>query len=158
MLCKCARDAIHATAVRTCEQLSCWKLLFVEIVVLCATSVPLGDVEVIPDDDETPDIGQDAKQDTTVEDIQYADPASKDESIASKRDNILLHPEAKSLEEIIGAKVVTNVLVGDKNPRNFWFQGYPSHVWRVARAYSEDQICPTERSQINGGSNKHVQV
>ena len=77
---------------------------------------------MIPDDDETPDIGQDAKQDATMEDIQDDDPASKEESIASKGDNILLHPEAKSLEEIIGAKVVTNVLVGDKNPRNFGFR------------------------------------
>ena len=90
------------------------------------------DVEVIPDDDDTPDIGQDAKQDTTMEDIQDDDPAPKEESIASKRDNILLHPEAKSLEEIIGAKVVANVLVGDKNPRNFGFQGHPSYVWRIA--------------------------
>ena len=76
------------------------------------------DVEVIPDDDESPDIEQDTRQDTTTEDIQDADQASREEAIASKRDNILLHPEAKSLEEIIGAKVSTNVLVGDKNPRN----------------------------------------
>ena len=38
------------------------------------------DVEVIPDDDETPDIEQDAKQDTTMEDIQDADQASREET------------------------------------------------------------------------------
>ena len=80
------------------------------------------DVEVIPDDDESPNIEQDARQDTTTEDIQDAEQASREEAIASKRDNILLHPEAKSLEEIIGAKVSTNVLVGDKNPRNIGFK------------------------------------
>ena len=78
---------------------------------------------MIPDDDdETPDVEHDAEQDTTMEDIQNDDQESKDETTASKRDNILLHPEAKSLEEIIGASVVTNVLVGDKNPRNFGFR------------------------------------
>ena len=80
------------------------------------------DVEVIHDDDESPDVEQDARQDTTTEDIQDADQVSREETIASKRDNILLHPEAKSLEEIIGAKVSTNVLVGDKSPRNIGFK------------------------------------
>ena len=80
------------------------------------------DVEVIHDDDESPDVEQDVKQDTTPEEIQDADQTKRKETISSKRDNILLHPESKSLEEIIGAGVLTNVLVGEKNPRYIGFK------------------------------------
>ena len=80
------------------------------------------DVEVIPDDDETPDIEQDIDQDKPTDDILEVEQEPREETIANKRDNISMHPKAMSLEEIIGMKVVTNVLVGDKNPREFGFR------------------------------------
>ena len=80
------------------------------------------DVEMIPDDDVSPDVELDAKQDSTPEEIQDADKTTREETITNKRDNILLHPESKSLEEVIGAGVLTNVLVGGKNPRNIGFR------------------------------------
>ena len=99
-----------------------WKAALLSIQTGFASRQAEIEVEVIPDDDETPVVEHDAEQDTTMEDTQDDDQESKDETTTSKRDNILLHPEAKSLEEIIGASVVTNVLVGDKNPRNFGFR------------------------------------
>ena len=41
---------------------------------------------------------------------------------ASKRMNISLHHESRSLEEIVGAGVMTNVVVGGKNPREIGFK------------------------------------
>ena len=99
-----------------------WKAALLSIQTGFASRQAEVEVEVIPDDDETPDVEHDVEQDAVMEDTQADDQDSKDETTASKRDNILLHPEAKSLEEIIGASVVTNVLVGDKNPRNFGFK------------------------------------
>ena len=99
-----------------------WKAALLSIQTGFASRQAEVEVEVIPDDDETPDVEHDVEQDAVMENTQADDQDSKDETTASKRDNILLHPEAKSLEEIIGASVVTNVLVGDKNPRNFGFK------------------------------------
>ena len=99
-----------------------WKAALLSIQTGFASRQAEVEVEVIPDDDETPDVEHDVEQDAVMEDTQADDQDSKDETTASKRDNILLRHEAKSLEEIIGASVVTNVLVGDKNPRNFGFK------------------------------------
>ena len=99
-----------------------WKAALLSIQTGFASRQAEVEVEVIPDDDETPDVEHDVEHDAVMEDTQADDQDSVDETTASKRDNILLRHEAKSLEEIIGASVVTNVLVGDKNPRNFGFK------------------------------------
>ena len=89
------------------------------------------DVEVIHDDDELPDVEQDARQDTTPEGVQDADQASKDETIASKRDNILMHPEAKPRGDYWSKGVDQCACRGEK-PEGHRFQEHPSHVRRIA--------------------------
>ena len=79
------------------------------------------DVEMSHGDDESPDVEQDADQDTIPEEIPNADQA-REEMVTSKRDNISLHPESRSLEEIIGTGEVTSVLVGGKDPRQIGFK------------------------------------
>ena len=120
----CVNCFSNEHAIEDCPKdgASDWKAALLSIQTGFASRQAEVEVEVIPDDDETPDVEHDVEQDAVMEDTQADDQDSKDETTASKRDNILLHPEAKSLEEIIGASVVTNVLVGDKNPRNFGFK------------------------------------
>ena len=74
-----------------------WKAALLSIQTGFASRQAGIDVEVIPDDDETPDDGQDAKQDTTMEDIQDDDPAPKEESIASKTQTVISYGKPSDL-------------------------------------------------------------
>ena len=66
-----------------------WKAALLSIQTGFASRQAEVEVEVIPDDDETPDVEHDVEHDAVMEDTQADDQDSKDETTASKRDNIL---------------------------------------------------------------------
>ena len=135
-----------------------WKAALLSIQTGFASRQAEIDVEVIPDDEETPDVEHDAKQGHNNGGYPGCRPGVKRGDNCKQKGQHLIASRGEELGGDHWSRGGNQCACRRQEPEELWFQGYPPHVWRIARAYSEDQVRPTKRPQANDGSDKHVQV